>query len=108
MKLRVRLKGKEFEEAFDNSKKYFGRYIVLFISDLPRNKVGFIASKKVGNAVRRNRAKRIMREAFLKIEPYISANKSYIIVARNTINGKKMQDVLADLSKILKKEGIKT
>ena len=106
MKLWERLRGKEFEEALENSKKYFGQYIVLFISNSTGNKVGFIASKKVGGAVERNRAKRVMREAFLKVEPFISLDKSYILVARNSINGKKMQDVLDDLTGILRKEGI--
>ncbi len=106
MKLWERLRGKEFEEAFKNSKKYFGQYIVLFVSNYPGKKVGFVASKKVGDAVDRNRAKRVMREAFMKVETFVSPEKSYILVARNSINRKKMQDVLNDLTRILRKEGI--
>ncbi|MCX6087901.1 MAG: ribonuclease P protein component [Caldiserica bacterium] len=106
MKLWQRLRGKEFEEAFKSSKKYFGHYIVLFISDSLGNKVGFVTSKKVGGAVQRNRARRIMREAFLKVEPFLPADKSYILVARNSINGKKMQDVLNDFIRMLREEGI--
>lgn len=106
MKLWQRLRGRGFEQAFKGSKKYFGQYVVLFISDSAVNEVGFIASKKVGGAVQRNRAKRIMREAFLKIEPFLPIDKSYILIARNTINGKKTQDVLNDIARMLKKEGI--
>ena len=33
------------------------------------NRLGIVASKKVGNAVKRNRAKRVIREAFRLLEP---------------------------------------
>jgi len=104
VKLWERLEGKEFKDVLENSKKYFGHFVVVFVSDRAQGKVGFIASKKVGNAVRRNRAKRLMREAFLKIEDKLLKDRSYVIVAKKSIITVKMQDVLIDLSGILRKE----
>jgi len=50
------------------------------------NRLGLVASKKVGNAVKRNRAKRVIREAFRLIEPEIRAKTDrrydFIFVAR--------------------------
>ena len=40
-------------------------------SDVPVSRFGIVASKKVGNSVKRNRAKRVMREIFrTKIAKY--------------------------------------
>jgi ribonuclease P protein component len=107
VKLRARLRESEFKQIFARSDKYYGRLVVLFVSDAVPNKVGFVASKKVGGSVERNRARRLMREAFLKIEPRISKEKSFILVARATINGKRMVDVLKDVEFLLRKEVIK-
>ncbi len=104
MKLWERLKGKEFKYVLTHSRKYFGRYVVVFVSNGVHKKVGFIASKKVGKAVQRNRAKRLMREAFLRFESNLPDNRSYVIIARKGIAEMKMWDVLEDLKNILKKE----
>lgn len=43
-----------------------GRHLTLFArpNGLDRNRLGIIATRKLGGAVRRNRAKRVMRELF--------------------------------------------
>ena len=48
--------------------------------------VGFIASKKLGNAIKRNRAKRIMRELSRKvITKYGKINSYYVLIAKSSI-----------------------
>lgn len=44
------------------------------------NRIGISASKKVGGAVQRNRAKRVIREAYRQIEREIGVKKGWIIV----------------------------
>ncbi len=50
------------------------------------NRLGIIAGKKVGNAVKRNRARRIIREAFRLIEPELKSKTEkhydFVFVAR--------------------------
>jgi ribonuclease P protein component len=102
VKLWKRLDEREFRAVYSDAKKYFGRYIVLFVSGEVPHKVGFVSSKKIGRAVERNRARRLMREAFLRVEPEISTQKSYILVARKSINSAKMWDVYEDLKSLLR------
>ena len=48
--------------------------------------VGFTATKKIGNAVRRNKAKRLMRELARKVvTKYGKINYYYVLIAKNSI-----------------------
>jgi len=69
-------------------------------------KVGFSASKKVGNSVKRHRAVRLMREA---VKPYLSRmahNNSYIFIAQEGITAKHLDEVKAQVEKVLTKPGL--
>ena len=44
------------------------------------NRIGISASKKVGGAVQRNRAKRVIREAYRQIDKNLGVKTGYIII----------------------------
>lgn len=48
-------------------------------------RVGFSVSKKIGNSVRRNKAKRRLREAMAPMLPYIRPGYNLIIIARPAV-----------------------
>jgi ribonuclease P protein component len=61
----------EFQRAFSIGRRWHGRFVTLVVapSTTGETRLGLVASRKVGNAVTRNRAKRLMREVFRRHAP---------------------------------------
>ena len=66
------------------------------------HKVGFVASKKVGNAVHRNRAKRLLRAHFIENIDLL-ASGSYVLVAKPDILNQKFSEIKKSYLHALKK-----
>lgn len=66
-------------------------------------KVGFSASKKVGNSVVRHRAVRLMREAVKMYLARMAQNNCYIFVAKEGITQKHLDEIKTHIEKVLTK-----
>ncbi|MBQ6847981.1 MAG: ribonuclease P protein component [Clostridia bacterium] len=76
-----------FRRAYNKAKTFVGPFAVIYIMKNRRlgPRLGITAGKKIGKAVSRNRAKRLITAAFRDCLPKISGNYDIIIVARPRI-----------------------
>ncbi|WP_067840382.1 ribonuclease P protein component [Amphibacillus sediminis] len=90
MKKSYRLKtNDEFQKVFKQGKSFANRQLVLYYlpkEAQPHFRVGLSVSKKVGNAVVRNRIKRYLRQAFLELELDIKPTYDFVVIARVPAN----------------------
>ncbi len=59
--------------------------IYVMPNKLPYNRLGITAGKKIGNAVKRNRAKRIIRAAYAAAELQMPVGIDLVVVARSRL-----------------------
>jgi ribonuclease P protein component len=73
----------EFSSMYKSGTKIVGKNIVFYYkkNGQTSSRLGIIASKKIGNAVKRNRAKRVIRAAYR--ESQLPIGYDFVIVARN-------------------------
>jgi ribonuclease P protein component len=70
------------------------------------SRLGVITSSRIGNAVVRSRARRLLREAFRLHQHDLKTAVDLVLVARNSILGKGLADVENDFLTILRKAGL--
>ncbi len=59
--------------------------------------IGYTASRKIGNAVKRNKAKRIMRELARKILINGKINSYYVLIAKTSLLEEKFEKLILEL-----------
>jgi ribonuclease P protein component len=64
-------------------------------------RIGIVAGKKVGNAVRRNRIKRLVREFFRLNRLKINRDEDLIVIARPHMGFQAYADIEAELNRVL-------
>lgn len=68
------------------------------------NRVGLSVGKKIGGAVQRNRAKRLLREGYRAVKAQgIKTGFLVVLAAREEINGKKAQEVTAEMLRLFRR-----
>lgn len=106
-----------YQKAYKNGKRFVGKSVAVYVlrdlaaSRLRRenpekkyvNRLGLSVSKKIGGAVVRNRAKRVIRAAYDPLRDDLRTGFLIVISARGAIVGQKSTDVRAELATAFQK-----
>ena len=100
---RIRKK-KDFLHIYKKGKRYRGKYFILIYlsNELAFSRVAIVASKKLGNAVQRNRTKRWLRTLFRRNKELLKKPFDLVFIPRKEIHGAKWQSLTSDYQAALK------
>ncbi|MEG0019607.1 MAG: ribonuclease P protein component [Oscillospiraceae bacterium] len=108
MKFKAVNKNKEFVRGYKKGQASVGALAVVYLikNRFGYTRIGITASKKVGNAVKRNRARRVIRESVRKLPIDFSKSVDIILVARGKTPYVKQSAVQTQLEAQFKKMGL--
>lgn len=97
-----------FRRAYARGKSFVSPILVTYVMKNRARciRVGITTSKKTGNAVKRNRSRRIIREAARQLVPELSGGYDLVFVARAKTPFVKSTDILCDMRKQLLQAGV--
>lgn len=99
---------KDFSLVFHQGDSKANRQFVVYSIEKEQKhfRVGLSVGKKIGNAVTRNRVKRLMRQALTDLKPYIKSNVDFIIIARKPTKAMSQDQVKASLIHVMRLQGL--
>ncbi len=102
-------KNEEFKSLL-KQKKISNKYVTIFFGnlldkDIKKLNMSFVAKKKIGNAVKRNKIKRRLRNIFNEAVKKISVKfkYSYLVIAKSTMLNSEFKDIKETLFQELKR-----
>ena len=98
-------KNKDFQEIFKNGHSIANRQFIIYKyqnGSVGHFRLGLSVSKKIGNAVVRNRIKRYIRQSFLELKNEIHPAYDYIVIARKPASEMSFKEVKNSLIHVLK------
>ena len=102
-------RGKEYRCIYNDGNRITGQYMIVFAKEnqLPHNRFGIVTSKKIGNAVIRNRAKRQIREVIRKNLNNLRPGFDVVVVARFKVKETVFELIENDFLRLMRKARIR-
>ena len=98
-----------FARAYRKGRCFSGKYIALYIlknKEKDKIKFGITVSKNRGNAVKRNRVKRVIRESFRVFYPFVKEGHIIVVVARQPCVEAPVSVVTTEFEALLEKAAL--
>ena len=101
-------KRKEFNYIYKKGESFGSKFVALYCSNTPKRvkKVGFSVSKKYGNAVERNRIKRVLREVLRSLLPLMKNEFNYILIVKSELKDKQFKEIFSIVRNMLDKNDL--
>lgn len=98
----------DFHRAWESGKRWRGRWLTVNVvpNNLPHNRYGFVASKRVGNAVTRNNVKRRLRAAVRQWFPALVDGHDVVIIAHAAAAEAGYHELESELGSLLRRSGM--
>jgi ribonuclease P protein component len=94
------MRAREVQRVYRQGTRSQGARVVVFLAP-GEGGLAVVAARRVGGAVQRNRARRILREAWRQVAPQIHDASDAVLVARETIGGATTHDLVAEMEQLL-------
>lgn len=93
----------EYQKIYQDGSRSHGRLMTLFVlpTHLEVSRLGIAATRKLGSAVRRNRAKRLVREVFRRNK--LAGGYDVVVVPRREMFSAGLADLEADYCSVLRR-----
>jgi ribonuclease P protein component len=97
-----------FQQAYAQGRRWIGRHMVLWLreGEGAALRLGVVAGRKVGPAVQRARAKRLLREAYRLNRYRFDGLCDVVLIARRSILEAKWTDVVDELLDLAGRAGL--
>jgi len=101
------LKRDEFRRVYDKGSKIQARYFTAFVltNSQEQPSIGITVTRKIGKAVRRNRARRLVREVFRKNKLLVPQGVDMVINVKHPLIDASYSDLEEDFTTFLKRIG---
>lgn len=98
----------EFTRAYRRGRSVVHPLLVMYIfkNKTKKNRVGITTSKKIGKAVQRNRARRVIRVAYVQNEQFLQTGYDFVFVARGKTPYVKSDDLSNAMYKLFEKANV--
>jgi ribonuclease P protein component len=97
----------EFRRTLDGGTRWPTARVLVYVRPSGQDtRVGFVCARHVGGAVARNRARRVLREAWRAVAPRTREGFDVVLVARPAVLDAKTDDVLREMVEALGRAGV--
>jgi ribonuclease P protein component len=101
------MRAPEVRRVLSHGRRASGERVTVYVLGVEgETRVAFACSRSVGGAVVRNRARRLMREAWRALRPRAADGHWIIFMARPEIVGARLDDVVLDVERVLSRTGV--
>lgn len=105
LRLTATVRTRAIQRVFHDAEPVHGKRVVLFVAP-GSGEFALVAGKKIGGAVQRNRARRVLRAAIREVAPRGVEGHDVVLVAREGIRDARTQDLITEMTELLQRGGM--